>query len=578
MPFRRLAAAAGAVVVLVCSQATPASAHAVLLRTDPSPQTTVAVQPAALRLVFSEPVEPVFGAVRLFNAGGERIRTGEAQHPETTRREVLVPVPTIGRGTYTVTWRVVSDDGHAVRGGFAFHVGAPSTVPAAAVTAEGSAGALVGWGGGAARLAWYLALAMVVGSVVVRRWVWTPAANACGLPEVARDFRRRFSHLLPGAWLLLAASGAASLLFQAAEVGGLSLLDALDPSVLGEAVGTSFGRLWAAEMAVTALLLAPVVLLARRRMPPWLSPGAWTALGAGGVLGLIVLGALGGHARTDPNPVWAVASVAVHLAAVSAWVGGLLVLVVGGAPAALTAPADRRPALLAQVLRRFSPFAIGAVIAVVVTGVVNAVLGFDAVSDLWRVPHGRTVLAKVVALGLALAVAARHLLVIPRRLRSGNGGDAAPVRSFGRSSKAEMALLGVALALAAGLVDLVPGRSLAEAAKGPVSQERRAAGYTVQLFIDPTQAGENDVHVSFVNATGLTAAEVETVEVALVQGRDEPGPLRMQLLSPGHFVGQATFAVPGPYRLDVRSPGPAGPVDATFEFRLTDALFKERTP
>jgi len=576
MSFRRLMGAAGAVVVLVGSQASPASAHAVLLRTDPSPQTTVAVQPAALRLVFSEPVEPVFGAVRLFNVGGERIRTGEAQHSETTRSELLVPVPTIGRGPYTVTWRVVSDDGHPVRGGFVFYVGAPSTAAVAAVAAEGSAGALVGWGGGAARLAWYLALALVVGAVVVRRWVWTPAANACDLPEVARDFRRRFSRLLPGAWLLLATTGAASLLFQAAKVSGLSLLEALDPAVLGEALRTSFGRLWVAEMAITAALVVPVAVLARRRAPSWLSPGAWTALGAVGVLGLIILGALGGHARTDPNPVWAVASVALHLAAVSAWVGGLLVLVVGGGPAAMTAPAERRPALLGQVLRRFSPLAVGAVTVVILTGVTNSVRGFEALSDLWRLPYGRTVLAKIAALGLALAVAARHLLVIPGRLRSGDGEPGAPLRSFGRSSKAEMALLGVALALAAGLVDLVPGRSLAEAAKAPVTQERRVENYTVQLFIDPTQAGENDVHVSFVDATGLAAAEVDTVEVDLAYRRLGPNPVRMRLLSPGHFVGQVDLAAPGPYRLDVRSPGDS--VDATFEFRLTEELFKEKTP
>jgi len=571
--------AVGAVGVVVCSQASPASAHAVLLRTDPSPQTTVAVQPAALRLVFSEPVEAVFGGVRLFNVDGERVRTGEARHPETTRSELLVPVPTIGRGTYTVTWRVVSDDGHPVRGGFSFYVGAPSPVSStAAVAAEGPTGRLVAWGGGAARLAWYLALALVVGAVVVRRWVWTPATIACDLPEVARDFRRRFSHLLPGAWLLLATTGAASLLFQAAKVSGLSLPESLDPAVLGEALGTSFGRLWVAEMAVTAALAVPVVLLARRRSPRWLSPGAWTLLGGVGVLSLIVLGALGGHARTDPNPVLAVASVSLHLTAVSAWIGGLLVLIIGGGPAAMTAPAERRPALLGQVLRRFSPFAVGAVTVVIVTGVANAVLEFDSFSDLWRLSYGRTVLAKVVALCLALLVAARHLLLIPRRLGCGDGEASAPLRSFGRSSKAEMALLGVALALAAGLVDLVPGRTMAEAAKGPVTQERRAAGYTVQLFIDPTQAGENDLHVSFINATGLTAAEVETVEAELVYRQDPPSPVRMRLLSPGHFVGQVDLAAPGTYRLDVRAPGPRGSVDATFNFRLTDSLFKQRAP
>ena len=36
----------------------------------------------------------------------------------------------LGRGTYTVTWRVVSADGHPVAGAFVFHVDEPGANPA----------------------------------------------------------------------------------------------------------------------------------------------------------------------------------------------------------------------------------------------------------------------------------------------------------------------------------------------------------------------------------------------------------------------------------------------------------------
>lgn len=582
-PLRWLAAAFGAASVL-WFQAAPALAHAVLLRTEPSPQTTTADSPTAVRLVFSEPVEAVFGAVRLFDVDGERVRTGEARHPEGTRSELSVPLPGIADGTYTVTWRVVSDDGHPVRGGFVFYVGSPSAISSVAIAGEESAGALVGWGGGAARFGWYAALAALVGAVVVRRWVWTPAAAAAGTPEAATSFRRGTARLLPGAWAVLAVTGAAGLLFQGAKVSGLSLADALSFDVLGEVVGTSFGRLWVVEMAFTAALAVPVVMLARRRMPPLLSPSAWMAVGAAIAAALVVTGALGGHARTDPNPALAAASVAVHLAAVSVWVGGLLVLVALGLPAILGLAADQRPVLLRQVLRRFSPLAVGGVAVVVATGVLNSVLEFAAFSDLWRLAYGRTVLAKVAALAVALALAARHLLVLPRRLEAAPAGDVAetsPVRSFRTSSVAELAVLGVALALAAGLVDLVPGRTIALAAKGPVSQEHRvgASGqeYTVQLFIDPTQAGQNDVHVTFVDSSGLSASDIANTDVQLAAGEADLQPVRMRLLSPGHFVGEVDLPQSGPYRLAVRSPAPSGEIATTFTFRMSDELFKEKT-
>lgn len=539
-PLRWLAAAVAAASAL-CLQATPAAAHAVLLRTDPSPQTTVDDRPAAVRLVFSEPVEAVFGAIRLFDVDGGRVPTGEARHPAGTPTELSVPLPEIADGTYAVAWRVVSDDGHPVRGGFVFYVGSPSAISSVAIAGEESAGALVGWGGGAARFGWYLALAALVGAVVVQRWVWTPAAAAAGAPDVATSFRRRTARLLPVAWAVLAVTGAAGLVLQGAKVSGLSLPDALSPDVLGEVIGASFGRLWVIEMALTAALALPVAMLGRRRMPPLLSPSGWMVVGAAITVALVVIGALRGHARTGPNPALAAASVAAHLAAVSVWVGGLLVLVALGLPAILRLPPDQRPALLRQVLCRFSPLAIGGVAVIVATGVLNSVLEFSAVSDLWRLSYGRTVLAKVVALGVALVLAARHLLVLPRRLEAAPSGDSArasPVRSFRTSSVAELAVLGLALALAAGLVDLVPGRTIALAAKGPVNQEHRVEDYTVQLFIDPTQAGQNDVHVTFVDSSGLSAGDIANTDVQLAVGDGGLEPVRMRLLSPGHFVGE----------------------------------------
>jgi hypothetical protein len=101
---------------------------------------------------------------------------------------------------------------------------------------------------------------------------------------------------------------------------------------------------------------------------------------------------------------------------------------------------------------------------------------------------------------------------------------------------------------------------VALAARGPVSDERRVGAYTVQLFVDPTRAGENDLHVTFVDAAGLAAGDMVNTEVGLAAGSAPPEPVGMRLLSPGHFVGEVTLARPGPYRLAVRAPGPAGPV------------------
>ena len=46
---------------------------------------------------------------------------GDARHPGGDGRVVRAPTPEMGTGTYVVDWRVVSADGHPVRGAFVFH-------------------------------------------------------------------------------------------------------------------------------------------------------------------------------------------------------------------------------------------------------------------------------------------------------------------------------------------------------------------------------------------------------------------------------------------------------------------------
>src|SRR4051812_46654001 len=102
----------GVVAVLVVlgvlvAQAAPASAHAVLLRTVPSPQSTVARAPTSVRLEFSEPVETAFGAVRVYDVDGHRVDRGKVVRAPN-HSVIEVPVGRLKDGTFTVTWRVVS--------------------------------------------------------------------------------------------------------------------------------------------------------------------------------------------------------------------------------------------------------------------------------------------------------------------------------------------------------------------------------------------------------------------------------------------------------------------------------------
>ena len=564
--LRRLGVA-GAVVVAVLVVAAPAaSAHAVLLRTDPSPQTTVKNPPTSVKLVYSEPVEVSFGAVRVFDVDANRVDTGSISRAQGGR-EVVVSVRSLKDGTYTVTWRVVSADGHPVYGGFTFYVGAPSTISAKQVAEDNGAGRVVGWGFGTVRFLWFAALLGLVGAAVVRLWVWTPAVRKLGLSEsdTAEGFRRRFARVFPILWAVLLVAGALTIVFETASISGFSLWRSMRPSVVSSTLDTAYGRYWKWEMAVTALLLLPVVALARRRKLWGISPRIWLALFGVCAAGLCVLAALNSHARTLGHATVGVASVAVHLASVGVWVGGLGALVLLAGVGWRTIVAEQRSGLLRQLVPRFSRLALVAVAVVVVTGVVNAILDLAHVSDLWHTTYGRVILAKIGVLVVALALAARHLRVTPRRL--GNADEApGETRVFARTSRVELVVLALGVVLASALVALVPGKTLALAANGPVSLQRQAGQYTVQLFVDQT-AVPNQVHVTFVNAQGLAAAEVTNVNASMARAGGPLTPLDMRLLSAGHFVADAGSLPAGTYRVTAAAGGGVR-ASTTFTVRL----------
>jgi copper transport protein len=564
---RALASAVG-VVAIVAATAGPAAAHAVLLRSEPSPQTTVKTPPEAVRLRFSEPVEVAFGAVRVFDVDGKRVDTGKIT-TAAGRREVVVPAH-MPEGTFTVTWRVVSTDGHRITGGFQFYVGAPSTISAVAIESDTGAGRVVAWGYGAVRFTWYAALMAVIGLIGMRRFVWTPAVRAAGFTDsdAAALFRRRFNRALPWAWALLVAAWLARLVFQAASVSGLSLVDSARPGVLGDMLQTGFGRSWLAGFGFTLAAGVPVIGLTRRNGLFGVRPSTWLSVVGACAAGLALAAASMGHARTERHPGLGVPALAIHLLSVSMWVGGLAALVVLGASAWSAIPREDRNGLVREVVLRFSRLALAAVAVLVATGVLNAVLDLAALSDLWRTPYGKVLSAKIALLVVALAFGAWHLRVAPRLLaRADTAGEAS--RAFRRSSTAELVVLAAVVACASALVALVPGRSLALQARGPVNQDQQMGGYTVQLFIDPSAPGANEVHVTFIDAKGLGAAEMTGLTATLTTEAlgAAPTPLPMKLISQGHFVGNLELAA-GAYRLAVSTAAPSPTLSTAFSFKL----------
>lgn len=140
-PLTRTLVATAALAAASLLGATPASAHDELISTNPADGATLTQAPASLELTYSGDIMDVDGAnqVRVTNAAGDSVTDGE---PEIDGAVVTQDLATAAADdTYTVTWRVVSSDGHPIQGTFTYTVGEGSSVDSATTQAATTAAA-----------------------------------------------------------------------------------------------------------------------------------------------------------------------------------------------------------------------------------------------------------------------------------------------------------------------------------------------------------------------------------------------------------------------------------------------------
>jgi hypothetical protein len=117
---RRLATTLTAMLAL--SASLPAFAHAFLDHASPAVGSTVHAPPAAVRIWFTQELEPAFSTVRLVDAAGTQVATAAAEVDAKDRTLLVLTLPALTPGRYKVFWRVLSVDTHVTDGSFGFEV------------------------------------------------------------------------------------------------------------------------------------------------------------------------------------------------------------------------------------------------------------------------------------------------------------------------------------------------------------------------------------------------------------------------------------------------------------------------
>jgi copper transport protein len=542
-------------VLLVLLLPAIASAHAELVTSEPAADAVLARPPERVRLSFSEPIEPDFFTLEVYAANQTRVDRNDARVPPDNVASLEVTLSDLRPGAYTVVWRVLSIDGHVVRGTFSFSVGTlPAETPVVQIAVEGAPfafGATVRW--------WtYLLAFVLVGGFGFLPLVLSPALRAASIsdPTPERRAGRIFVWIAWPAVVLLLLASFLALLIQAADATGVPLQDVFQDRAITRLLGgTKYGTLWLVrEGLLLGLLAAVAVMTAQDRPTRWIR---WLGLVLGA--GLLLTIAASGHASAVARrSIIAIAADWVHLLAGAVWVGGLVQLVLALGPALVVLDAATQRSVLASAIRRFSALAGLSVALLVGTGLYAGLVHVPGWQALLDSSYGAALSGKLMLVVPLLVLGAINLLILhPRfvhaaRAKADAQEDAARFGLFQIVVRGEVVLAILVLAVTAILAGLPPATTTP--GEGKTFAETRTVGdLTLTLQLTPNRAGDNELTVELADLAGVPVAAPQ-VAVALHHLDMEMGQRQIapEQTTPGRYAASGNFlSMGGRWQADV---------------------------
>jgi copper transport protein len=365
-----------------------AEAHAVLERTSPEANTRMDASPPTVEIIFNERLDSGASKLLVLNESSRDVAKGK---PETIKegKGIRIALPKLGEGHYTVSYSVISADGHPISGAYVFTVGNPAPLPDAGELDphqqighshnHGSAGldqqSFLLY---TARILYYAGLLSVAGIAL-----WGLMSKPS--PVVREVYTRALA--LAGKFALLATI--AYVFFSLRDLGQGEPL-----SEWGRILtGTTIGKLYIAELllAVAAPLLPSIGAVARL---------FWAVIA-------LFVEAWSGHAAVFNPLAYSIGLDVVHLLAASIWSGGLLLLL---AIWYKERPEAGRFALV------FSKWALISFLVLWITGILSTLNFLPSLEYLKYTTWGKWLIAKAI-LSLFVAITA---FFIRRRLKKGD--------------------------------------------------------------------------------------------------------------------------------------------------------------
>jgi len=515
-------------------------AHASVIDSTPKENEVLETAPETINIQFSEAIQTAFYSLEVYSESGKKVQISESRISGQNENVLETHLKkTLADGVYLVQWKVVSSDGHPVKGTIPFQVGVSTAKSNPIVmdqdnTMPNSVQTIL-------QSIQYVCFSILIGALFFRLVLVQEGLSFF-------DYKRI-------RWLLwLSYSGLALSIFLSlplkvtidAEVGWLQAFNKdYIQAMLNE---TSFGPIWIGEILLLLVLFLMQYTMLENKTNR-LAVISYLIVSA-----LMLCKALIGHTQAVSNQVMAVLMDFFHLQAMAVWLGGLLMLlIILSYKQIFLEHKNEWKSFYWRTIRKFSPWVMISVIVLIGTGIYSSIQHIPTFHALLDTVYGRLLLGKILLMLMMIGLGAYHFLKGKKQEKDLNA-----------SVRFEFSIGIIVLIVAALLTNV----ATASSSPGPIEQTQITEGKEkIALSITPNQIGDNIIQVKLLNDAGRPLANLQQLTVKLVSQEIEDREVKLQLkeTATGVYETNSIFTMSGKWTVQVHGlTEKLDSIDATF--------------
>ncbi|MED0981476.1 copper resistance CopC/CopD family protein [Bacillus paramycoides] len=512
--IRRLGA--WVLIACVCIILIPksASAHAYVVKSNPAENETLKKAPSVVKIEFDEDIQVSrFNTLFVRDSSGKRVDLKDA-HIDKSNKKLLEAglKENLKNGLYSVQWKAISADGHPIQGVIPFRIGSAEAgtddikveemgyVPKIDMIVE--------------RGILYTSFSLFLGVLFFNLIIY----KGKGIEVQSRSKKIIWISLF-GIFI--------SLLFnlplQAKMNADVSWLEAFDLLLLKETLQLSvFGYVWITQIAlISTLMIVTYFAMKREKLSSFKVWSIPLVL----FISLLIMKALNSHAYGLKFKEIAIAMDFLHLFAASLWIGGLSSIIL------LLRKEDDKWTMYWDAIKRFSPWATGAVIVILITGLFNSTFFIPTIHSLFDTKYGLALLTKILLFVCMGILGIIHY--VKGRMRA--------QKRLGASVKVEF-IAGIIVFIIVACMTNVQTPPMPPT--GPFTESKQVDnGYELTLHVSPNKVGQNTFHINVKDETGQPVTDMEQI-VLTTQSLDMnmgKGSFKVSAVSPGEYEAEGMY-------------------------------------